>query len=276
VLQLNIVQSPCPAVVLNRYEKGVFPSFDQLFEIPSASSPLFHLARNPQEASVAVVLENRSEKPITGWRFRWEMLDVTGKRRTNTLSNDSYAVDMDRAIAEPGSRHLISTSGSIDETLIEHALSGGGFVTFRSSHSKFPDLVELTFEIQSVLFADGEIAGSDPDRYVLELQSRKPAAEFIARQIRLATAEGRDVSPVLSALVEAPALGSLGRGQGDPLVHWVRHYARDYLRSMHRTIDDVNINEIKLKHLESRPSLPKFYRRQPHSEGSPHSGPDRC
>jgi hypothetical protein len=74
-----------------------------------------------------------------------------------------------------------------------------------------------------LLFADGEISGLDISKFAAELQSRKPAAEFIAKQIRLARAEGRDVTPVLSALVEIPCLGRLGHVRGDPLVHWTRH-----------------------------------------------------
>ena len=33
VLRFNILQSPCPVVVLVRDEKGVFPSFDQRVKI---------------------------------------------------------------------------------------------------------------------------------------------------------------------------------------------------------------------------------------------------
>lgn len=270
MLQLNILPSPSPEVVVSRYEKGAFPRFEPLFETPSVSSPLHHLARDPQEASISVVLENRSEKPITAWRYRWETLNVSGKRRTNTCSNDSYAVDVHRAIAEPGTHHLISTtSGSVDEALIDHVLAGGGLISMKvgaESDPSFGDIVELAFEIQLVLFADGEIAGPDPDGYVTELICRKPAAEFIARQVRLAKTEGRDVTPVLSALAETPSLRGPGRAQGDPLIHWVRHYARDYLHNMHRKIGGVDMSEATLKHLENRPALPKFYRRQLPSE----------
>jgi hypothetical protein len=64
VLRLNISPSPTPAVILNRYEKSLLPDFDQLFETPSPASLMCHLAREPEEASVAIVFENRSEKPI--------------------------------------------------------------------------------------------------------------------------------------------------------------------------------------------------------------------
>jgi hypothetical protein len=120
----------------------------------------------------------------------------------------------------------------LDEALIRHVFGGGGFIGgFIGSGSKsrpLDEVSETTFEIDVVLFADGEISGADPNRYAMELQCRKPAAEFIAKQIRRARDEGRDVEPVLSALAEIPCLGRLGRAQGDLRVLWTRHYAQDY------------------------------------------------
>jgi len=97
----------------------------------------------------------------------------------------------------------------------------------------------------------------------MELRSRKPAAEFVAKQIRRARAEGRDVEPVLPALAEIPCFGRLGHVQGDPLVHWTRHYARNYRLQMHLKTGDLDWAEASLLHLENRPTLPKLYRRQP-------------
>ena len=157
------------------------------------------------------------------------MTEESGKQRTHRLSGDSYMVDVYRPIVEPRSRQVITPSGSVNEALMDHVFAGGGLVKMSFSGQSLDTVVEMTFEIDFVLFEDGEFAGSDPDRYGLELQFRKPAAGFIARQIRLAMAEGRDVTPVLSALAEVPCFGGLGRSQGDPLVHWTQHYAREYL-----------------------------------------------
>ena len=77
----------------------------------------------------------------------------------------------------------------------------------------------------------------------------------------MAQKEGRDVTPVLTALVEAPSIGSVSRPEGDPLFNSVRHYASEYLRSMHRKMGNVDMAEAKLRHLENRPTLPNFYRR---------------
>jgi hypothetical protein len=258
----NIFPSPTPSIVLSRYEKTLFPVFDQLFEAPAPTSPLRHFARDPQEAFVAIILENQSEKPVTAWRFRWQFADVSGQQRSGTMSGDSYAVDVFRPIADPASRHLITPSGCISEASLNHVLSGGGLLggSIRGAHT-LSDLSEVTFEIHLIVFVDGEITGADPDDYAAELQGRKRAAEFVAKQIRMAQVEGRDVTPVLTALAEAPSLGSLGRPQGDPLFHSVRHYASDYLRNMHRKIGNVDMAAARLRSMESRPTLPDFYRR---------------
>lgn len=123
------------------------------------------------------------------------------------------------------------------------------------------DLVEIRFEAHLIVFEDGEIAGPDPDNFDAELQGRKAATEFVAKQIRMAIAEGRDVTPVLTVLAEAPSPGSPGRPQGDPLFHSLRHYARDYLHYMHRRVVNVDMAEARLRHLENRPTVPHFYRR---------------
>jgi hypothetical protein len=230
VVRANIHPSPSPDVLVAQYSELAFPKFRPLFENLPESSPLHPLALDPKEAPFAVVLENQSAKAITALRYRFVMTENSGKQRTHTLSGDSYKVDVYRPIVEPRSRQVIAPSGSVNEALMDHVLAGSGLVKMTVSGRPLDAVVEMTFEIDFVLFEDGEIAGSDPDRYGLELQFRKPGAEFIAKQIRLAMAEQRDATPVLSALAEIPCIGGLGRVQGDALVHWSKHYAQEYLR----------------------------------------------
>jgi hypothetical protein len=85
----------------------------------------------------------------------------------------------------------------------------------------------------------------------------------LPRQIRLAESEARDVIPVLSALAEPPSFGGLGRAQGDPFDHWVRHYSKDFLRTMSRRFVGIDVRAVKLRHLKNRPELPRFYRQPP-------------
>ena len=174
----NLVPSPCAEILLTPYGEVAFPKFGELFQaFSSSSSPLRHLARDPEEAAAAIVLENRSQQAVTGLRYRWGMTDESGKQSTSNASSDSYMVDVYRAVAEPGSRHLISPAGSVDAALIDHVRAGGGLISAGGSKPALSRVVELTFEIEFVLFEDGEIAGPDPDR------GRK-AGEFAVRRVR--------------------------------------------------------------------------------------------
>lgn len=260
VPRLNIIPSPSAEVVITPYGEATFPEFRQIFEAVPEDSPLRHFARDPAEAAVSIVLENRSDKAITAWRFRWRRTDQAGKLRSSTASGDSYMTDVFRAVAEPGSRHLVGPSGTLDKRNIEHALGGGTFITITNrERGALAEVVEVSFEIDFVLFADGEIAGPDADRYATELGCRKHAAEFIARQIRLAMVEGRDATPVLTALAEMPCLGRLGHGPVDALSHLVRDFAQEYLRHQKTRLARRDATDTGLRRLETRPELPRFY-----------------
>ena len=75
------------------------------------------------------------------------------------------------------------------------------------------------------------------------MQCRKRAAEFVARQVRLADAEGRDATPVVSALAEIPHLGRPGHGTYDPMVHMTVEFAREYLRNVQQKRGEVDMPE---------------------------------
>lgn len=262
--RLIIVPSPCPEVVITPFDEALYPEFKQIFEPQPESSRLRYFARDPSEIPLTLVLENRSEKAITGLSYRWRKLDKSGKIRNQTACSDSYFVDVFRAVAEPGSRHLVGPSGSLDEAMLDYAQACGGFIGGKIGASPITaeEVAELTFEIDLVVFADGEIAGPDPDRFAALLQCRKRAAEFVARQVRLADAEGRDATPVISALAEIPHRGRPGHGPYDPLVHMTVEFAREYLRRVQHKTGELNMREVELRRLENRPELPKFYRRR--------------
>jgi hypothetical protein len=263
-MDFTVGPSPSDQVVLGRFEAALFPKFRIVFEGPWHGRSLEFLAQPPDEAERAVVMQNRADKDITALRYDWLMTGEDGKVTKHTVSSDSYMVDVYHPVLKVGDRKLICRGGAVDESLLDHLLGGGGIMggnLLGAAQSRFSvEVVSLRLDIDMLLFADGEIAGLDISKFAAELQSRKPAAEFVAKQIRLAQAEGRDVTPVLSALVEIPCLGRLGQAQGDPRVHWTRHYAREYLQAAGRKIGDVDMREARLRHLESRPALPKFYR----------------
>jgi hypothetical protein len=262
----TLTPSPLPEVTLVRFDPDRYPKFRPIFETQPPDSRLSHFTCDPEESNYALVLENHSAKAITALRYRWIAAKQDGQVRPHVMSSDSYGVDVFRPVLTPGNRKLISPSTNLDESLLDHVLAGAGFLGSGSGvgraakRSMLDDAADLAFSLDFILFDDGEIAGPDPDKYASDLQCRKPAAEFIAKQIRLAAAEHRDVSPVLSALADLP------RRRDDHFGLCINDYARDYLRALqHRALHDqlsgFDMPAARLRHLENRPTLPRFYRR---------------
>ncbi len=237
--------------MLSRYDASSWPGFAVIFETPSPDSPLKFLAQPAEEAARSAVMENPGERDITALCYRWLTTTQNGETLPHSFSCDSYAVSVYPPVLKAQDRKLITRSMTVDESLIAHVLHGGGCIGGGVGSRRPVDVVvSLRLEIDLLLFADGEIAGPDPDRYAAQLQYRKWAGDFIVKQVRLAQAEQRDVTPVLSALTEMP------RMRDDILARWTRDYAGDYLR-----FSAMGRQEALLQALENRPPLPKFYRR---------------
>ncbi len=251
-MEFSFSPSPAIEVTLCGYEPQLFPQFRVLFDPPQEDSPLRFLAQRAEEAEFAVVMENHSEKDVTAMRYNWVMTSDDGNIRKRTVSSDSYMVEVYCPVLKPGDRLLICRSTTIHQSVLDHVLKGGGVIgAGAGSTSPLSGVKSLRFEIDMLLFSDGELVGPDTRRFAAELNCRKPAAEFIAKQVRASESEHRDVTPVLSALAQIPHL------RDDYLAHWTKYYASWYLRRMGRE----HIKDGLLQHLENRLTLPKFYRR---------------
>jgi hypothetical protein len=255
-MRVNILPSPSANIALRHYREGDRTAFHFLSDVLPSNSPLQHIVDHSSDFSTAIIFENRSEKEITALRYCWSMRDSNGKIRTHTGGSDSYKVDVYRPVALPQSKQLLSVSGrlDIDQSLYDHVLAGGGVMGGSVGRAFFEAVEEITFQIELVVFADGEIAGPDPGHYAAELQGRKRAAEYVAKHVRLAKLEERDPTPVVAALRDMPHLRS------EVFAHLVCEYARTYIRQSTMRAGLVDWTEAALKHLENRPNLPKFYR----------------
>jgi hypothetical protein len=150
---------------------------------------------------------------------------------------------------------MITRAGMLDESVIDHILAGGGFMGAGSRARPLPDNVtELTFQIDLIVFADGEIAGPDPDDFAAELQVRKSAAEFIAKHIRQAEAEDQNVASALAEFSQIPM------NHKDPLARMLHDQAETYMRRVRLPVGR-DMSTTALRFLETRPDLPSFYRR---------------
>jgi hypothetical protein len=263
-LRLNIVESPSPELSVERYTPD-FSEFQELFPTKELTEkhPLRLLLRKPYEQQVSVVLQNKSPKSITVLAFHWIFPEAPDHSSIRKYASNSYHVELFRPVLPAGAKMLASPlSENVEESVLTHIKAGGGVIAglFRSSRDPIlPDDGEIGFVLDLVGFEDGEIAGPDPDRYGAKLQSRKHAAEFVARQIHRAEMEQRDPAPVLQALIELP------RKRDDQHMAWVQKFARDYISPR-----ELPKQELRLQRLENLLSPPKFFRKQ---DSQPPLGP---
>jgi hypothetical protein len=258
-MDFTISPSPDDQIGCTRYDAALFPKFGSVFEQVGDQGAFHLLAQPPEEATRALVMENRGDKDVTALRYFWVMTNRDGTAKNRTVSYDSYLLEEYHPVLQAKQRKLISRLGTVDESLVEHVLAGSGVfvggVDFRDS---IAEVTSLTFTVDMVMFADGEIAGPDSGKFAVELGCRRRAAEFVAKQVRLAEAESRDVAPVLSAITEIPTLRNSSYPQGDFITAWIRRYANEYMRAVRHNNDFLRA--ATLRRLENHRTLPEYYR----------------
>lgn len=253
MIRIQIVPSPCADVVLSSYEGSTFPIFKEILEkADRKNSGLRQLGLVPEEASVAVILENRSAKDITALRFGWAFEVESGESDPREDSYDTYRSLPLRSVVRADSCQFIVPSGRLHDAL--YPSKAFRYVRSATDQSVPPTAVAVTFQIDFILFADGQMFGPDHRHFAKELESRQAAAKFVAQQIRLALAERRDPAPVISALCDLPQLHS------HPLESLVRDCARTFLQSTLRLDHRSSRVKSALWRLENMPPLPSFHR----------------
>jgi len=110
-MDFTIGPSPTHQIVFNRYDAAQFPKFKSVFEQVPNQGAFSLLAQPPEEAARAVVMENRSDKDVTAFRYEWLMTDQHSKVRKRTVSCDSYQLEDRRAVLRAKERKLISRLG---------------------------------------------------------------------------------------------------------------------------------------------------------------------
>lgn len=244
-LQFTVNPSLSPEVYLSRYDPDRHPKFRRRAE-PESGSSRGGFASDPEETRYAMVLENRSARSIIALQYGWRLTREGGPEHRSIVKSWEKI--------KPGARHLLGSSRTVAESLFDEGEPGnasgwGGGSSGRSSELFLDDEAEITFALDVMIFADGEVAGLDPDNYVEQLECQELAFQFVTRQVRLAEKENRDVTPVLSALKQMP----LSFAQCDPCAHMIKSLAAHVLAA--------RVRERIVQGLEEADILPKFYRR---------------
>lgn len=151
-------------------------------------------------------------------------------------------------VVAAGSRLLIAPGVFLQESIAQLPHVGPRLQDLDGRGS--PDMpagAQASAKIDCIIFADGEIVGPNQTHYDAEIQSRKIAAEQLAKQIRYALARGDDPKVTLSNIVQTtPA-------QSDFVALWTLQYAR--------LLQRVPAIEKFLPSLENSLEPPNFYKR---------------
>jgi hypothetical protein len=91
VRPLKVIPSPSSQVAITPFDETLYPAFKKIFEPQPEDSRLRHFARDPSEIPLSLVLENRSEKAITGLSYRWRKLEGSGNLSISSLPESKTA-----------------------------------------------------------------------------------------------------------------------------------------------------------------------------------------
>ena len=176
-------------------------------------------------ASYSVVITNRAAHSVESLVIRWS---VAGDSKPRNLILEGYWNPPRRPILAPGKQLLVNPSGTLSETLPE------AFFTFSlpGPHGFFPlpkivdgklhlepqSNVGIEAIVDSAIFEDGTMIGSDRFGIAAFLRERQSAVTALIARVEEAAASGKTVDEALS---EYPVID--GRyHQAERLVHQVR------------------------------------------------------
>ncbi len=207
--------------------------------------PVFKDAVSAADSGLAVVITNNSDKKIVVCNIRW-VYSVAGRTKQTALAIDSFLTPKAQPLLAPRQRAVATPFAFTSEALVS-----GGQIKGRSpaNGGLMTTSPEVLVTLDLVIFDDGEVVGPDEQHYVADLQGRTLAAKYISEQVSAALARGENSASLLSPLASSIPLAD------DHVGVWKKQFARELLTSP--------IRERYLQYLQSLPTLPPFYRRQP-------------
>jgi hypothetical protein len=108
---------------------------------------------------------------------------------------------------------------------------------------------EVTVQIDSIIFEDGQVVGPNASQLDAEIQARKIAAGELTKQIRNAQSRGEEPTLTLRQMLENANEARPYRS--DRISMWTLKYSRRLLKAP--------IFEKRLAELENMPTPPNFY-----------------
>jgi hypothetical protein len=239
---VTVTKSPHPSVVI---EKAGSEKTASLFT--ARLSPL-------QRCSFFLL--NNSDKDVVGVDANWTVIDDKGNATVWRFTSDSFLDVRDRPVIEPHSRILVGPRIWVKEDSIQQFVNSGALTAKSAALGRLADRIAAAnavyVDVDSIIFADGEVAGPNTDEFDREITIRRLAANDVLAVVRDAKLAGRPPTEGLHDFV-AHSRSATDRTRA----LWQKRFARQ--------LEDLQRFEGNLYYLEHLPAPPDFYRtyRQP-------------
>jgi hypothetical protein len=192
------------------------------------------------------ILTNQSSRAIVGLAVQWVFTDQNGHPGLHTTSSDSFLLLRPNAVVAPHARLLVAPGVFLPESLAQSPHTGPSISAFDGrSAPNVPVASQVVVKIDCVIFEDGEVAGPNQTHYDAEIQSRKIAAEQIAKQVRSAQSRNEDPIPLLRQIAGTRPSST------DFVSVWTVTFANQLLRAPNFSAHVTT--------LENSPTPPKFF-----------------
>ena len=138
------------------------------------------------------IVKNETDCPVIGLAFHWILTDAGGNQEPVPSFTHSYLSYDGAPLIGPHGEMMVAPGSYVPDT----AMQGAGFagtVATSNTVQKFTRAPAVAVEIDSVIFADGQVVGPNPLPLVQEIKDRRLAIDLLLRQVNAANAKG--VSP---------------------------------------------------------------------------------
>jgi hypothetical protein len=192
-------------------------------------------------------LENNSNRGIVGIATTWAVTGKDGSTHMKRFTADSFLLDNRRPVLEAHHRMLVGPRMWVPQELIERYAASPYFARVQNANlerilEEFTRAAAVRVEIDSVIFADGEVVGSNRTRFDSEITRRKAASETVLAAL---DAAGPDWVAQKSALLR---IISERIAPSENSVVWQHRFAQQLLQAR-----DVSGVADYLRHLPDPP-----------------------
>jgi len=177
------------------FDPGQHTSFNKFFLSVPAAVDL---------QSSTFVIANQTDRAVVGLAIRWILSDSAGNQEAVPWFTHSYLSADVAPVIDPRGKMMVAPGSFVPDTSMK---SGGfmGTVATDRTVRKFKGASGVSVEIDSVIFADGEVLGPKSLPLVQQIKDRQLAADLLVRHLNETSLKGGNPRDALQEMVATPS-----------------------------------------------------------------------